>query len=96
MDTELMIAQELRYASWAENISVKTPSIKSALPIVEELSSRGIAVCTTLNFSVSQAMAVAECYVKGRAKAEKSGIRPKPLFLVQQGGRLDEYLMETF
>lgn len=95
MDTELMIAQGLRYASWAENISVKTPSIKSALPLVEELSSRGIAVCTTLNFSVSQAMAVAECYIKGREKAEKSGIRPKPLFLVQQGGRLDEYLMET-
>ena len=94
MDSELMIAQGLRYASWAENISVKTPSIMSALPLVEELSSRGIAVCTTLNFSVSQAMAVAEAYMKGRAKAEKNGIKPKPIFLVQQGGRLDEYLLE--
>lgn len=94
MDSELMIAQGLRYASWAENISVKTPSIMSALPLVEELSSRGIAVCTTLNFSVSQAMAVAEAYMKGRAKAEKNEIKPKPIFLVQQGGRLDEYLLE--
>ena len=94
MDTELMIAQGLRYASWAENISVKTPSIMSAIPLVEELASRGIAVCTTLNFSVSQAMAVAEAYMKGRAKAEKAGIKPKPIFLVQQGGRLDEYLLE--
>ena len=93
-DTDLMIAQGLRYASWAENISVKTPSIMSALPLIEELSSRGIAVCTTLNFSVSQAMAVSEAYCKGRAKAEKAGIAPKPLFLVQQGGRLDEYLLE--
>ena len=94
MDSELMIAQGLRYASWAENISVKTPSIMSALPLVEELASRGIAVCTTLNFSVSQAMAVAEAWMKGRAKAEKNGIKTKPLFLVQQGGRLDEYLLE--
>ena len=93
-DSELMIAQGLRYASWAENISVKTPSIMSALPLIEELAGRGIAVCTTLNFSVSQAMAVSEAYMKGRAKAEKEGIRPKPLFLVQQGGRLDEYLLE--
>ena len=95
MDSEKMIAQGLRYASWADNISVKTPSIKSALPLVEELASRGIAVCTTLNFSVSQAMAVGEAYTRGRAKALESGIKPKPIFVVQQGGRLDEYLLET-
>lgn len=95
MDSEKMIAQGLRYASWAENISVKTPSIKSALPLVEELASRGIAVCTTLNFSVSQAIAVGEAYMRGRAKAVKAGIKPKPIFVVQQGGRLDEYLLET-
>ncbi len=95
MDADLMMAQGLRYASWAENVSVKTPTIKSALPLVEELASRGTAVCTTLNFSVSQAMAVAEAYTKGRNKAIKAGIKPKPLFLVQQGGRLDEYLLEV-
>ncbi|MBQ6671801.1 MAG: transaldolase family protein [Spirochaetales bacterium] len=94
-DSEKMIAQGLRYASWAENISVKTPSIKSALPLIEELASRGIAVCTTLNFSVSQAMAVGDAYMKGRAKAIKAGIKPKPIFVVQQGGRLDEYLVEV-
>ena len=94
-DTEKMIAQGLRYASWAENISVKTPSIMSALPLVEELASRGIAVCTTLNFSVSQAMAVGEAYMRGQAKAMKAGIQPKPIFVVQQGGRLDEYLLEV-
>ena len=90
-----MIAQGLRYASWAENISVKTPTIKSALPLVEELASRGIAVCTTLNFSVSQAMAAGEAYMRGREKAIRAGITPKPIFIVQQGGRLDEYLLET-
>lgn len=94
-DTEKMIAQGLRYASWAENISVKTPTILSALPLVEELSAHGIAVCTTLNFSVSQAMAVGEAYMRGRSRAIASGIRPKPIFVVQQSGRLDEYLLET-
>lgn len=93
-DTEKMIAQGLRYASWADNISVKTPSIMSALPFIEELASRGIAVCTTLNFSVSQAMAVGEAYMRGRAKAIAADIRPRPIFVVQQGGRLDEYLLE--
>jgi len=93
-DTEKMIQQGLRYASWAENISVKTPSIMSALPFVEELASRGIAICTTLNFSVSQALAVGEAYMRGRAKALKNNIAPKPIFVVQQGGRLDEYLLE--
>lgn len=95
MDTDKMIAQGLRYASWAENISVKAPSIQSALPLVEELASRGIAVCTTLNFSVSQAMAVGEAYMRGREKAIAAGIPVKPIFVVQQGGRLDEYLLET-
>jgi transaldolase len=40
-DSEKMIAQGLRYASWAENISVKTPSIQSALPLVEADSHLG-------------------------------------------------------
>lgn len=94
-DTDKMISQGLRYAAWAENISVKTPSIMSALPFVEELASRGIAVCTTLNFSVSQAMAVGEAYMRGRSKAVANGVQPKPIFVVQQGGRLDEYLTEV-
>lgn len=95
MDTEKMLAQGLRYASWAENVSVKAPSIQSALPVVEELAARGVAVCTTLNFSVSQAMAVGEAYMRGRKRAIAAGISPKPIFVVQQGGRLDEYLLET-
>lgn len=95
MDTELMMAQALRYASWADNISVKTPSIESALPLVEELAARSIAVCTTLNFSVSQAMAVGDAYMRGRTRAIAAGLEPKPIFVVQQGGRLDEYLLET-
>ncbi|MDR3644212.1 MAG: transaldolase family protein, partial [Clostridia bacterium] len=94
-DSEKMLAQALRYASWGENIAVKLPTVKAALPVVEELASRGIAVCTTLNFSVSQAMAAGKAYERGAAKARAKGIAVKPCFCVQQGGRLDEYLLEV-
>ena len=94
-DSEKMLEQALRYNSWGENIAVKIPTVGAALPVIEELASRGIAVCTTLNFSVSQAMAVGEAYEKGVRKAKKTGVSIKPCFAVQQGGRLDEYLLEV-
>jgi len=94
-DSEKMLAQALRYNSWGENIAVKLPTVKAALPVIETLAARGIAVCTTLNFSVAQAIAVGEAYERGAAKARKDGVEVKPCFVVQQGGRLDEYLLEV-
>ena len=90
-DSEKMLDQALRYVSWGENIAVKLPTVKAALPVIEELASRGIAVCTTLNFSVSQALAVGKAYMSGVEKAKKNNREVKPCFAVQQGGRLDEY-----
>ena len=94
-DSDKMLAQALRYNSWGENIAVKLPTVGAVLPVIEELASRGIAVCTTLNFSVAQAMAVGHAYERGAAKARKNSIPVKPCFVVQQGGRLDEYLLEV-
>lgn len=94
-DSDKMLDQALRYVSWGENIAVKLPTVKAALPVIEELASSGIAVCTTLNFSVAQAMAAGQAYEKGAAKARARGIAVKPCFVVQQGGRLDEYLGEV-
>lgn len=94
-DSEKMLAQALRYVSWGENIAVKLPTVKAALPVIEDLASRGIAVCTTLNFSVAQALAAGAAYERGAQKAREQGIAVKPCFVVQQGGRLDEYLLDT-
>ena len=94
-DSEKMLEQALRYVSWGENIAVKLPTVKAALPVVEELAARGIAVCTTLNFSVAQALAAGEAYERGAAKAREKGIAVRPCFVVQQGARLDEYLTEV-
>ncbi len=90
-----MLAQAVRYASWGENVAIKLPTVKAALPVIEELAARGIAVCTTLNFSVSQALAAGDAYERGVERAKAAGIAVRPCFVVQQGGRLDEYLLET-
>jgi transaldolase len=93
-NTAQMLEQGLRYASWAENIAVKVPTTKAALPVIEELAARGIAVCATLNFSVSQAIAASHAYDRGLKRAKNKGIPQRPCFIVQQGGRMDEYLMD--
>ena len=94
-DSEGMLEQGLRYASWRENIAVKVPTTKAALPVIEELAARGIAVCTTLNFSLSQAVAASDSYERGAKKAKALGMPYRPCFIVQQGGRLDDYLAEV-
>ena len=94
-DSGRMLEQALRYVSWGQNIAVKVPTVRAALPVIEELAARGIAVCTTLNFSVAQALAAGQAYERGAARARVAGITVRPCFVVQQGGRLDEYLAET-
>lgn len=93
-DSDKMLEQALRYVSWGENIAVKLPTVRAALPVIEELAARGIAVCTTLNFSVSQALAAGHAYERGAARARTRGVAVRPCYVVQQGGRLDEYLLE--
>ncbi|MCL1854495.1 MAG: transaldolase family protein [Clostridia bacterium] len=90
-----MLEQGLRYASWGENIAVKVPTTKAALPAIEELAAKGVAVCTTLNFSLSQAIAASAAYERGVIRAKSAGIPRRPCFIVQQGGRLDDYLAEV-
>lgn len=89
-----MLAQGMRVASWAENIAVKIPTTRAALYVIEELAAKGVALCTSLNFSVSQAIAAADAYQKGIRRARADGIRVKPCFVVQQGGRLEDYIRD--
>jgi transaldolase len=93
-DKHAMLAQGLRVASWAENVAVKIPTTRAALYVIEELAARGIALCTSLNFSVAQALAAANAYQKGIARARAGNMRVKPCFVVQQGGRLEDYIRD--
>ncbi|MDD4200031.1 MAG: transaldolase family protein [Eubacteriales bacterium] len=94
-DRQAMLKQGLRVASWAENIAVKIPTTRASIYVIEELSARGIALCTSLNFSVSQAIAAAEAYQRGVQRARENGISVKPCFVVQQGGRLEDYIRDV-
>jgi len=89
-----MVAQARRIHGWAPNIAIKLPATKAGLEVIEQIASEGIAICATINVSVSQAIAVAEKYEKGVKKALKNGIDPRLCLVVQQIGRLDDYLRD--
>ena len=94
-DKTELLEQGLRVASWAENVAVKVATSRAALYVIEELAARGIAVCASLNFSVSQALAVSRAYECGLMRAKEASIAVKPCYIVQQGGRLEDYLRDV-
>lgn len=94
-DFEGMLAQAKRYHSWAPNIAVKLPATRSGVQVVEELAALGIPICATLNVSVSQAISVGEAYEKGIKRAEANGVKIAPCYVVQQLGRIDDYLRDV-
>ena len=94
-DAEGMLAQARRIHGWADNIAIKLPATRSGVTVVEQLAAEGIPVCATLNVSVAQAIAVAEAYERGAARAAAAGIPPALCLVVQQVGRLDDYLRDV-
>ena len=94
-DAEGMLAQARRVHSWAPNIAVKLPATASGVEVIEHLAEEGIPICATINVSVAQAIAVAEAYERGKKKAVAAGVRPPLCIVVQQVGRLDDYLRDV-
>ncbi len=94
-DAEGMLLQARRVHSWGENIAVKLPATAAGLDVVEHLVEEGIPICATINVSVSQALAVADAYERGKKKAIASGSAPPLCIVVQQVGRLDDYLRDV-
>lgn len=93
-DAAGMLAQARRIHSWADNIAIKLPATRAGVTVVEQLAAEAIPICATLNVSVAQAIAVAEAYERGAARAEAAGIAPALCLVVQQVGRLDDYLRD--
>ncbi|MGI6142092.1 MAG: transaldolase family protein [Caldicoprobacterales bacterium] len=94
-DYEGMLEQARRVRSWAPNIAVKLPTTRSGVEVIEQIASEGIPICATLNVSVSQAIAVAEAYERGVRKAKANGVKVAPCLVVQQVGRIDDYLRDV-
>lgn len=93
-DADGMLAQARRYHAWAPNIAIKLPATRSGVEVVEHLAEEGIPICATINVSVAQAVSVAEAYEKGAKKAEAAGRKPPLCLVVQQMGRLDDYIRD--
>ena len=94
-DAEGMLAQARRVHSWAPNIAVKLPATASGVEVIEHLAEEGIPICATINVSVAQAIAVAEAYERGKKRAIANGVKPPLCIVVQQVGRLDDYLRDV-
>lgn len=98
-DPAKMIPQAREADAIAPNISVKLPVTKAGLVGIEELAANGISCTATVSFSVPQAIAIAEAFKRGKARAEKAGklSASKPLhsYTVLMVGRLDDHLRDT-
>src|SRR4030042_3161000 len=89
-DFDILIEKSISYSRIAPNVIPKIPASPIGKHAIEELVSRGINIIATMGFSVSQAIHIAESYMKGI-----KGLRKKPkLFYVIIPGIFCDYLNE--
>lgn len=94
-NAEKMLPQARRIHAWGDNIAIKLPATNAGLEVMEVLAEEGIPICATINCSVAQALAVARVYEAGRARALAKGVTPSLCIVVQQLGRIDDYLRDV-
>jgi len=73
-DGEAMLAQALEIHAVNPNVMIKVPGTAQGYPIIEELTSRGIATNNTLTFVLSQLMDCAKSVNRGLEKAKANGV----------------------
>lgn len=93
-DAAAMAEQAVEFFGLAPNLIVKIPATAAGVAAIEEATYRGVTVLGTVQFTVPQALAVAEAVERGirRRDAEgldSSGIHPGCAIMV---GRLDDWL----
>lgn len=94
-DTQYMIDQAQRLASWADNIVVKLPATRAGIEAYEECAAKGLNVAATVSFTVPQVLAVGEAAARGKARAKANGVKPGLSIAVLMVGRLDDYLRDV-
>jgi transaldolase len=97
-DARRMIEHGRQLATVAPNVAVKCPLTKAGLRAAEELVAEGINVNATVSFTVPQAIAVAEAFERGLARAEARGLDMKRLhpYVTLMVGRLDDLLQRVW
>src|SRR4051794_4181193 len=93
-DAAAMLAQAERFHGLAPNIQVKFPTTSAGLVAIEEATARGIAINSTVGFTVAQALAVGEAVERGLRRFEAAGGDPAgfPPVCTLMVGRLDDWV----
>jgi transaldolase len=73
-DSEAMLRQALELSALAPNVMIKIPGTTEGLPVLRELTSRGISTNCTSAFIVAQFVAVAEHVQAGVLDARAAGV----------------------
>jgi transaldolase len=73
-DGEAMLKQALEIHAVNPNVMIKVPGTAEGYPVIEELTSRGIATNNTLTFVLSQLMDCAKSVMRGLEKAKANGV----------------------
>ena len=90
-----MLAQGERFHRLAPNIQVKFPTTAAGIVAIEEATARGVAINSTVGFTVSQALAVGEAVERGLRRFEAAGGDPEPHsrpVCTLMVGRLDDWV----
>lgn len=91
-DKDAMLEMGKKLRSFGDNVMVKIPCTTAGIWTLEELAALGIPTTPTVCLTVSQFIAVGEAHDRGRARAEKAGIKPAPSTAALVMGRLQDYL----
>ncbi len=86
-DPAAVVEEALRFHALGPNYMAKIPVTHAGMEAIEELVAKGVPVCATEVFSVSQAI---ECCDMHRRVTESSGTNP-PFYVTHITGILDQY-----
>ena len=93
-NADAIVAQALHFSALAPNMQIKIPATAAGIRAVEEATYRGVTINATVNFTVPQALAVAEAVERGLNRREAEGLpiadmSPVSTMMI---GRLDDWL----
>lgn len=90
-DGQAMLESGKRLAALGRNVMVKIPGTKAGMWALEELAALGIPTNPTVVTTVAQAVAAAEAFERGCARAEKAGLKPAWSTCAIVMGRAQDY-----
>jgi transaldolase len=90
-NAQAMLDYGKRLAAVGKNILVKIPGTKAGISVLEELAALGINTNPTVIVSVSQALAAAEAFERGRVRAVQAGLPAPVSTCAVVMGRLQDY-----